>query len=145
MSIYIPPVPHAPAHRAPGAQPLTVEVLATSDPDLVFDAQFADAVAVLMPDAAPVPPAGKALGDYLARINAKGFDPELADRGVAIWVPKLTYLRQVLVEHECRFVLSARHAFADLCGLSVLVVALAPEPRDAVTITAGLQVSSLFK
>ena len=44
MSIYIPPVPRAPTYHVPGRQPVTVEVSATGNNDLVFDAQIADAV-----------------------------------------------------------------------------------------------------
>ena len=144
MSIYIPPVPHAPARRAPGAQPVTVEVSATGDHDLVFDAQIADAVVLFTPDAEPVPPAGKELGDYLARINAKGFDPDQADHAVAIWIPKLRYLRQVVEEDEHRFVLAGSHTFTDLCGLAALVIVLAPEACDYATIQAPLDPRRLF-
>jgi hypothetical protein len=144
MSIYIPPVPRAPTYHVPGRQPVTVEVSATSDRDLVFETQIADAIVVFAPDAGPVPPAGRELGDYLARINAKGFDPDQADRSIEIWIPKLCYLRQVVEEDEHRFVLAGFHAFTDLCGLAALVVVLAPEARDYATIQAPLDPRRLF-
>ena len=89
MSIYIPPVPRAPTYHVPGRQPVTVVVSATGNNDLVFDAQIADAVVLFTPDAEPLLPTDKELGDYLARINAEGFDPDQADRSIEICIPKL--------------------------------------------------------